>query len=281
VPATTALRSAKWLTLILAAVCVIAGSAIIYLSRAIVQQNHRLATSETQNRQLARELRAARDGSPVPESTLPDSPAPTPASGARKSNRENTEARGEDETQPLRDSLAEANSTVARLEARISELESQLEKVTAESKQSAVAAEGLNQNLAEATRTVESLQKETKNQGRRLAELETANTRLREDTAKNAGSASQLLQLSSELQDLNRRRDTYVSSILRRYKDIADQYRALSVALDGRRDRQSAPLGEAELARIQNAIAMTEEDLRQINALNAQAARILKKAPAR
>ena len=107
-------------------VCVIAGSAIVHMGRTIAQQNQRLATSETQNRQLAREFRSARDGAPVPQSTLPDSPAPTPASGARKSNRENAEARGEDETQPLRDSLAEANATVARLEAHIAELESQL-----------------------------------------------------------------------------------------------------------------------------------------------------------
>jgi len=260
-------------------VCVIAGGALVYQSRIIGEQNRRLAARDQQNSQLAEQLRSAKEGTSAPQPALP--PAPSRASGERKSNRENAESRGEDETQPLRDSLAEANATVARLEARIGELESQLEKVSAESKQSAAAAEGLNQNLAEATRTVESLQKETKNQSRRLAELETANTRLREETAKNAGSTSQLLQLSSELQDLNRRRDTYVSNILRRYKDIADQYRALSVALDGRRDRQSAPLGEAELSRIQSAIAMTEEDLRQINALNAQASRILKKAPAR
>ncbi len=277
---TTAPRSAKWLTLILAAVCVIAGGAVVYQTRIISEQNRRLAAGGEQNRKLAEQLRLAQDASAA-SAVLPDSPAPSPALGARRSSRENAESRGEDETQPLRESLAEANATVARLEARIAELESQMEKVTAESKQSAAAAEGLNQNLAEATRTVESLQKETKNQSRRLAEMETANQRLREDTAKNAGSANQILQLSTELQDLNRRRDTYVSNILRRYKDIADQYRALSVALDGRRDRQSAPLGEAELSRIQNAIAMTEEDLRQINALNAQASRILKKAPAR
>ncbi|MBI2680972.1 MAG: hypothetical protein HYX25_08210 [Candidatus Solibacter usitatus] len=260
-------------------VCVIAGGAILYQTRIIGEQNRRLASRDEQNRQLTEQLRLAKEGAPAPQSAVPQAPAL--ASGARRPNRENAESRGEDETQPLRDSLAEANATMARLEARIAELESQLEKATAEAKQSAAAAEVLNQNLAEATRTVDSLQKETKNQSRRLAELETANTRLREDAAKNTGAASQLIQISSELQDLNRRRDTYASSILRRYKDITDQYRALSAALDGRRDRQSAPLGEAELARIQNAIAMTEEDLRQINALNAQAARLLKKAPAR
>lgn len=262
--------------------CVIAGATIVYLGRTIVQKNQRLATSDTQNRQLARELRAARDGAPVPETTLPESPAPSPAAGARKSNRQIEEAHGEDETQPLRESLAQANAAVARLEARIAELESQLDKVTAESKQSAAAEEGLNQNLAEATRTVESLQKDMKNQSRRLADLESSNNRLREETAQSTGAATQLLKLSSDLQDVNRRREIYVSNILRRYKDMTDQYRALSAALDGRRERQAgAPLGEAELSRIQNTIAMTEEDLRQINALNAQAASILKKIPQR
>jgi chromosome segregation ATPase len=258
---------------------VIAAVAILYQSRIISEQNRRLASREQQNRQLAEQLRSAKE---APQAALPESPAPSPTAGTRRSTRENAETRGEDETQPLRDSLAEANATVARLESRIAELESQLEKVTAESKQSAAAVEGLNQNLAEATRTVDSLQKDTKNQSRRLAELEASNKRLREETAQSAGSTTQFLQLSSELQDVNRRRDNYVSSILRRYKDIADQYRALTAALDARRERQAgAPLGEAEIARIQNTLAMTEEDLRQINALNAQASRILKKIPSR
>jgi chromosome segregation ATPase len=279
VPATTAPRSAKWFALALALVSVIASVAILYQSRIISEQNRRLALHDQQNRQLAEQLRSAKE---APQAVLPESPAPSPTAGARRSTRENAETRGEDETQPLRDSLAEANATVARLESRIAELESQLEKVNAESKQSAAAVVGLNQNLAEATRTVDSLQKDTKNQSRRLAELEASNKRLREETAQSAGSTTQFLQLSSELQDVNRRRDNYVSSILRRYKDIADQYRALTAALDARRERQAgAPVGEAEIARIQNTLAMTEEDLRQINALNAQATRILKKIPSR
>ncbi len=153
----------------MAAVCVIAGVAIVYQSRTIAEQNRQLASLTEQNRQLAEQLRSASEGMPEPQSALPDSPPPSPAPGARKSNRPIDEARGEDETQPLRENLAEANATVARLEARIAELESQLEKVTADSKQSAANEETLNQNLAEATRTVESLQKETKNQSRRLS----------------------------------------------------------------------------------------------------------------
>ena len=40
------------------------------------------------------------------------------------------------------------------------------------------------------------------------------------------------------------------------------------------------PANSAEISRIQNAIALAEEDLKQIYALNAQAQRLQKKLPA-
>ena len=73
----------------------------------------------------------------------------------------------------------------------------------------------------------------------------------------------------------------YLNNILRRYREITEQYRAMSGVLDSRRDREAAPVGSTEIARIQNAIALAEEDLKQIDALNAQAARLEKKLPVR
>ena len=40
-------------------------------------------------------------------------------------------------------------------------------------------------------------------------------------------------------------------------------------------------MGSTEISRIQNSIALAEEDLKQINALNAQASRLEKKLPAK
>jgi hypothetical protein len=73
----------------------------------------------------------------------------------------------------------------------------------------------------------------------------------------------------------------YLNNILRRYREITEQYRAMSGVLDSRRDREAAPVRSTEIGRIQNAIALAEEDLKQIDALNAQAARIEKKLPSK
>ena len=67
-----------------------------------------------------------------------------------------------------------------------------------------------------------------------------------------------------------------MSSILRRYKDLTEQYRSLSGALDGRRP-DSVGVNVPDLSRIQNSILMADEELRQIASLNAQALRVQRK----
>ncbi|PYT26861.1 MAG: hypothetical protein DMG58_21550, partial [Acidobacteria bacterium] len=64
-------------------------------------------------------------------------------------------------------------------------------------------------------------------------------------------------------------------------REITEQYRAMSGVMASRRDRDVAPVGTTEIARIQNAISQAEEDLKQIDALNAQASRLEKKLPAK
>jgi hypothetical protein len=90
------------------------------------------------------------------------------------------------------------------------------------------------------------------------------NNQLLTENRKYADRIGRLPGALADLEELNRRREAYVGNILRRYRDIADHFRALPAGAD-----QSA-----DLARVNNAIQMAEEDLRQLSALNAQAARI-------
>jgi hypothetical protein len=90
------------------------------------------------------------------------------------------------------------------------------------------------------------------------------NNQLLAENRKYADRIARLPGALTELEELNRRREAHVSNILRRYRDIADQYRAVP----------SGAEQSAELARVSNAIQMAEEDVRQLGALNAQAARI-------
>jgi hypothetical protein len=92
-------------------------------------------------------------------------------------------------------------------------------------------------------------------------------------------SAVQTQQTISDLESVFHRREMYLNDILRRYKEITEQYRAMSGIRDSR-DRQAGTVSSAELSWIQNAIALAEEDFKQIYALNAQAQRLQKKLPA-
>jgi hypothetical protein len=108
--------------------------------------------------------------------------------------------------------------------------------------------------------------------------LEAANARLKEDAAAGKQSAVLTQQAVSDLESLFRRREMYLNNILRRYKEITEQYRAMSGVRDSR-DGQAAPVSSTEISRIQNTIALAEEDLKQIYALNAQAQRLQRKLP--
>ena len=77
-----------------------------------------------------------------------------------------------------------------------------------------------------------------------------------------------------ELDELARRRDNYLNNLQRRYRDVNEQLRALAARLDHYRDSISAPSFSADLPRLQSVIQAAEEDLRQVQNLNAQALRL-------
>ena len=76
------------------------------------------------------------------------------------------------------------------------------------------------------------------------------------------------------MQELQRRRESHLNSILRRYRDVTDQYRALTGVLEDRRQLDAPATAGLDLARVQNSISMVEEDMRLINRLTAQEARL-------
>ena len=80
----------------------------------------------------------------------------------------------------------------------------------------------------------------------------------------------------TNLQDLESRREVYLTSILRRYRDITDEFRAMSGMLDTNRDGNSTACSGAVLSRIQSAVNSAEDDLRQVNELNARTQKLEK-----
>jgi chromosome segregation ATPase len=174
----------------------------------------------------------------------------------------------------LKDSLASANVAAEQLRTRVAELEGELERVKDENRTLDTRQSELAEKLHGANSVVDALQAELKGKNDRVVPLQMANKQLREENQTANEKISRVTQSVSQLEDINRRRDAFLTSILRRYRDVTDQYRALAARLENPGEG-SAPTG-SELSRIQSAISMAEDDLRQLNGLNAQADRLLR-----
>jgi chromosome segregation ATPase len=177
----------------------------------------------------------------------------------------------------LREELAAAHSNVSNLEERVAQLEGELKDLTQENQRRAQSQQELGEKIAGLNRIISAMERETRSRDERLAQLELANKRLREENAIATRKTAEAARMAADLQDLYRRRETYLSSILNRYREVTEQFRAFAGMLENRGRQEGTSGGSAELARIQNSIQMTEEDLRQLSSLNAQAIQLQRK----
>jgi len=270
-----------WLLLLVLAIAIASGIGVLWEARLVRELSAQGARQTRENRDLHSELDRVSRAQPAPV------PAPVPPAAPRiaqpnaPANSGATPAAAELQASRMREELGQSSAEVARLQSRVSELQSGVENATEENRRLAAAAEELKRNLTDANQTIETIRAELKSNSGRMAQIESANAKLKEEAAASGQSAAQLKQTSSDLEGLFRRREMYLNNILRRYREITEQYRALSGVLDSRRDREAAPVRSTEIGRIQNAIALAEEDLKQIDTLNAQAARLEKKLPSK
>jgi regulator of replication initiation timing len=163
----------------------------------------------------------------------------------------------------LRENLREANSTIAELEMRIGTLEEKLRTTATENQRLSAEEQDLRERVDSTVRLVGAVQAELKSRDQRLLQLELANKNLRDSGASASERAARAAQAIREVEEIGRRRETYLADILRRFRDLTDQYRAIALRLDN----------PGDLSRIQTAVSMAEEDFKQITSLNAQAAR--------
>lgn len=174
--------------------------------------------------------------------------------------------------EPSQDNL----TAIAELRERIRELEVAVSKAQEEQQRMAGSAAELEKTLAERGKALEEVDSQAKAALARVAQLETANRTLRDDVkASESKAADYLARWSREVEDINRRRENYLTTIFRRYGEITELYRVLGARLANPREQQTPPT--TELARIQSAIAMAEEDLRQLRHLDVQAANLARK----
>jgi hypothetical protein len=266
------MRTDKKRLVVLAAIMALAALGLYGL----VEERRARAAAEGRAVDLAAQLAALRNARPAPApdrlETAPATPSPAlaktaPAALPTEYIRVIAETQAALET--ARKDLSAARNEIAALQARAAQEQEQRDKLTAELADRTEA-------VAAARRVVAATETELKARNERLLRLETSEKLVREAAGKAELEAAKSLRAAVALEDLNRRREVLLNNMVRRYREVTDQYRTLSLRVQSRADQLGLDPGAGELSRIQTSVQQAEEEFRQLNSLNAQAAKLLR-----
>lgn len=235
----------------------------------IVGQSRRLASSERQRaadleslRQLTESLRQHK----LQQNPVEAGGPTTPVNGDRAAL-----ARREATIERLDRELSEARANIAELQAQLSNSSDERGKALASANENHQKEQADWQSqLDNLKQEIDSARADLQDSRQRIAALEADNDKLRSANQQGSAGSPDLERVVANLQDLDRRRDSYLTSILRSYRDITSQFRAMSGMLDSSRDQNSTAFSSAALTRIQNAISLADDDLHQLSELNAR-----------
>jgi FtsZ-binding cell division protein ZapB len=251
------------------------GVALLASTGIIVFQSRRLAEFERQREADLQSLREIRE-------TLRQSELRNAAASAKP----RTPSSEDQAAIAQRDATIELlNSEISQARSDVSILQKQLSDARDESQETLTSTNQHYQKLqADWQSRLDAVQKElsatqveVQNSRQRVAELEKANAKLTSESGANSARAVERERVLASLQDLDRRRESYLTSIADRYRDLTNRFRTMSGMLDSNRSSNSNSFSGAALELIQNAISLTDNDLQHLNELNARAFRLQKK----
>jgi chromosome segregation ATPase len=248
---------------------VLAASLVIILRQSVrIAEYQRHQEADEQALRLLREALRQKDLQKVPPAVAEEAPAGNDHAGI---------AKREAVIERLDRELAETRATMTDLQTQLSTSNDQNTKALA------TAQESLQKQQADSQAQLEDLQKkldaalaESDIARQRVAALEADNAKLMTDTTAATTHAADVAHIMASLQDLDRRRDGYLTSILRRYRDITGEFRNMSGMLDTSQQPSSGACSGAVLSRIQSAVNSAEDDMRQVNELNARSQKLEK-----
>ena len=173
----------------------------------------------------------------------------------------------------LRESLKEQAREMSAARDAAARAEAATAATVEEEKKLKAQMEDLREDVQAARRLSEAVQAELKVKGDRLVKAETSERLLQERAARAEAAATRVASATKEMEDLNRRREAYLTTLLRRYREVSDLYRNFTLNAPTR-DTQATGLQAGDMSRIQTAIQQAEDDLRQLQALNARVAQL-------
>ena len=177
----------------------------------------------------------------------------------------------------LTDRLDAANASIAQLRDTLSASQTESAKAVDASNQRFQEMQNeLQGRLARLQQQLDSAQTEAENSRQHIADLQKANEQLSASNNEGSARVAEREHILLSLQDLDRHRETYLTSIADRYRNLTNQFRTMSGMLTSNRGQDSNSFGGPALDMIQNAISLTDNDLQHLSELNAKAYRLEK-----
>ncbi|MFN8942912.1 MAG: hypothetical protein ACK5ZJ_24620 [Acidobacteriota bacterium] len=203
--------------------------------------------------------------SPAPPASLPSSPLPSPRTSL---NQREVDIRPylkmmddlRQKAQELDRDLLASQSALNRSEARLAEL-------TESAQKSEALLRDLREDADKQRRLAEVFEAELKVKSQRLLQAETTEKLMQLRVEKAELAARRAASSARGAEDIQRRRELLVSSLLRRFREIADWSRAFSLQAQNR-SSAAAGLEAGDLSRLQTTLQQAEDDLEQLRSLN-------------
>ncbi|MGD0578941.1 MAG: hypothetical protein ABSC08_08435 [Bryobacteraceae bacterium] len=239
----------------------LAGSDLAHVRQAYADAETRVQTTEAQNAALRSQLESS--------GLHPAMPPPPPRSAATSAGVETVRVLALTERQ-----LSDTKAALQAAQSRLQQLEASLEQLQSDNTRLESAASEAREEADNLRRMNETVEAELKSKTARADAADELARRAQAESGDLRQRISQTAATLRELDELARRRDNYLNNLQRRYRDVNEQLRSLSARLDRYRDSSSAPSFSTDLPRLQSLVQAAEEDLRQVQNLNAQAQRL-------
>lgn len=179
--------------------------------------------------------------------------------------------------QQLTSQLKSARQSVSQVQEELASTKDQNQKALAASgRQSREIQSKLQARLAKLHQELASAKSKIQSSSRQIADLEKLNTQLQNSNSGQSTRIARREHILDRLQELDRRRESYLRSIANRYHNLTSQFRSMSGMMDSNRGQNSSALSGSTLDMIQNSISLSETDFQHLSDLNAKAFRLQK-----
>lgn len=250
------------------------GIALVAAGSLIIHQSSQLNEARRQRDAALQSLRESQDARRQSKlrsaASMQGKSAPEGDGKAAIANRDAT-------IQQLTDQLNAANASIAQLQQTLSTSKAENAKaLEASNQRSEEMKADLQSRLDRLQQQLDSAQTELQSSRQHIADLQQTTDRLSASNNEGAARVAQREHILSSLQDLDQRRESYLTSIADRYRNLTNQFRTMSGMLTSNRGQDSNSFGGPALDMIQNAISLTDNDLQHLSELNAKAYRLEK-----